>query len=74
MLTYHLANIVDDHLMEISRVIRGEEWLPRDVFDNYQYAHPATADFYTRFRNGEKMKTGWVNESDYEKAVIKEIK
>ena len=26
--TYHLANIVDDHLMEISYVIRGEEWLP----------------------------------------------
>ena len=26
--TYHLANIVDDHLMEISHVIRGEEWLP----------------------------------------------
>ena len=26
--TYHLANIVDDHLMEISEVIRGEEWLP----------------------------------------------
>jgi glutamyl-tRNA synthetase len=28
MPTYHLANIVDDHLMEISHVIRGEEWLP----------------------------------------------
>lgn len=26
--TYHLANIVDDHLMDISHVIRGEEWLP----------------------------------------------
>ena len=26
--TYHLANIVDDHLMEVSHVIRGEEWLP----------------------------------------------
>ena len=26
--TYHLANIVDDHLMEITHVIRGEEWLP----------------------------------------------
>ena len=26
--TYHLANVVDDHLMEISHVIRGEEWLP----------------------------------------------
>ena len=28
MPTYHLANIVDDHMMEISHVIRGEEWLP----------------------------------------------
>jgi glutamyl-tRNA synthetase len=28
MPTYHMANIVDDHLMEISHVIRGEEWLP----------------------------------------------
>lgn len=26
--TYHLANVVDDHLMEITHVIRGEEWLP----------------------------------------------
>lgn len=26
--TYHLANIIDDHLMEVSHVIRGEEWLP----------------------------------------------
>jgi len=28
MPTYHLANIVDDHLMEITHVVRGEEWLP----------------------------------------------
>ena len=28
MPTYHLANVVDDHLMEISHVVRGEEWLP----------------------------------------------
>src|SRR5690606_40933359 len=28
MPTYHLANVVDDHLMGISHVIRGEEWLP----------------------------------------------
>lgn len=30
--TYHLANVVDDHLMEISHVIRGEEWLPSAPF------------------------------------------
>ena len=28
MPTYHLANVVDDHLMKISHVVRGEEWLP----------------------------------------------
>ena len=28
MPTYHLANVVDDHLMKITHVIRGEEWLP----------------------------------------------
>ena len=28
MPTYHLANIVDDYLMKITHVIRGEEWLP----------------------------------------------
>lgn len=49
MPTYHLANIVDDHLMEISHVIRGEEWLPSlalhyqlyDAFgwDKPQFAH-----------------------------------
>ncbi len=26
--TYHLANVVDDHLMQITHVFRGEEWLP----------------------------------------------
>lgn len=26
--TYHFANVVDDHMMQISHVIRGEEWLP----------------------------------------------
>ncbi|WP_299393716.1 glutamate--tRNA ligase [uncultured Gelidibacter sp.] len=49
MPTYHLANIVDDHLMEITHVIRGEEWLPSlalhfqlyDAFgwDRPQFAH-----------------------------------
>ena len=28
MPTYHLANVVDDHLMHITHVVRGEEWLP----------------------------------------------
>ncbi len=37
MPTYHLANIVDDHLMEISHVIRGEEWLPSAPLHVYLY-------------------------------------
>ncbi len=37
MPTYHLANIVDDHLMEISHVIRGEEWLPSLALHQQMY-------------------------------------
>lgn len=33
--TYHLANVVDDHLMEITHVLRGEEWLPSAPSTNY---------------------------------------
>jgi len=35
MPTYHLANIVDDHLMGITHVIRGEEWLPSSTYYYY---------------------------------------
>ena len=35
--TYHIANVVDDHLMEISTVIRGEEWLPSLPFHHLLY-------------------------------------
>ncbi len=37
MPTYHLANIVDDHLMEITHVIRGEEWLPSTAHHQLMY-------------------------------------
>ena len=37
MPTYHLANVVDDHLMQISHVIRGEEWLPSLALHNLLY-------------------------------------
>lgn len=39
MPTYHLANIVDDHLMEITHVIRGEEWLPSAPLHALIYKH-----------------------------------
>ena len=35
--TYHFANVIDDHLMEISTVIRGEEWLPSLPFHDLLY-------------------------------------
>jgi len=48
MPTYHLANIVDDHLMEITHVIRGEEWLPslalhQMLYDAFGWKAPAFA-------------------------------
>ena len=48
MPTYHLANIVDDHLMEISHVIRGEEWLPslalhQQLYDAFEWQAPQFA-------------------------------
>jgi glutamyl-tRNA synthetase len=48
MPTYHLANIVDDHMMEISHVIRGEEWLPSMplhvlLYRAFQWERPAFA-------------------------------
>ncbi|MDR2980077.1 MAG: glutamate--tRNA ligase [Bacteroidales bacterium] len=48
MPTYHLANIVDDHLMEITHVIRGEEWLPSAplhvmLYRAFQWNAPAFA-------------------------------
>ena len=43
--TYHFANVVDDHLMEISHVIRGEEWLPslalhQLIYDAFEWTVP----------------------------------
>src|SRR5574344_1871089 len=47
--TYHLANIVDDHLMEISHVIRGEEWLPSAPLHVLLYEAFGWADTMPRF-------------------------
>jgi glutamyl-tRNA synthetase len=48
MPTYHLANIVDDHRMEITHVIRGEEWLPSlplhiMLYRSFGWSHPEFA-------------------------------
>lgn len=37
------------------------------IFDDYPFANEETADFYNRLLNGEKVKAGWINASDYEK-------
>jgi N-sulfoglucosamine sulfohydrolase len=41
------------------------------VFDKYIYAEEATRHFYERYMRGEKLKAGWVNESDFEAGPIK---
>lgn len=46
--TYHLANVVDDHLMKITHVIRGEEWLPSTpkhalLYDYFEWERPVFA-------------------------------
>ena len=47
--TYHFANIVDDHLMEITHVIRGEEWLPSAPLHVLLYRAFGWADTMPRF-------------------------
>lgn len=47
--TYHLANIVDDHLMEITHVIRGEEWLPSSPLHVMLYDAFGWSDSMPRF-------------------------
>lgn len=46
--TYHLANVIDDHLMEISHVIRGDEWIPSTplhvlLYNAFGWEHPVFA-------------------------------
>lgn len=47
--TYHLANIADDHLMEITHVIRGEEWLPSAPLHVLLYRYFGWTDTMPRF-------------------------
>ena len=47
--TYHLANIVDDHLMEVTHVIRGEEWLPSGPLHVSLYRYLGWSDTMPRF-------------------------
>jgi glutamyl-tRNA synthetase len=47
--TYHLANVVDDHLMEITHVIRGEEWLPSAPLHVWLYQSLGWAESMPQF-------------------------
>ena len=38
-----------------------------DLFDKYEYADPSGLNFYERYLNGEKLNSGWVNKTDFEK-------
>lgn len=49
MPTYHLANVVDDYLMEISHVIRGEEWLPSAPLHVLLYTYLGWGDVMPQF-------------------------
>ena len=49
MPTYHLANVVDDHLMHITHVIRGEEWLPSAPLHVLLYQYLGWADTMPQF-------------------------
>jgi N-sulfoglucosamine sulfohydrolase len=60
---------------QMERELRGQQD-PRmfgrgAVFDTYVYAEENVRNFYERFMRGEKVRAGWVNESDFEPSVIK---
>ena len=59
--TYHFANVVDDHLMKISHVIRGEEWLPSlalhiKLYDAFGWTAPAFAHLPLILKSSGKGK------------------
>ncbi|MCB1230784.1 MAG: sulfatase [Verrucomicrobiae bacterium] len=78
-----LTNLADDPKFadqkselrnELEEALREQED-PRmegngDYFDQIEYVNPATKSFYERFMSGEKLKAGWVNESDFEKEPL----
>ena len=41
------------------------------IFDTYQVATPSVRNFYERYLKGEKVKAGWVSETDFEKEPLK---
>ncbi len=41
-----------------------------ELFEHYPYAEDGRRDFYERYHTGEKLQTGWVSDSDYEKEPL----
>lgn len=79
--TYHLGVVVDDHLMEITHIIRGEEWIPSTpkhivLFESFGWEIPAFAHV-SLLRNPDKSKLSkrknpvWTSEY-LEKGILKE--
>lgn len=68
------ADLKNELRKELEEKLRQQED-PRiegngDYFDQIEYVNPATKNFHQRFMAGEKMKAGWVNESDFEKEPL----
>ena len=62
MPTYHLANVVDDHLMQITHVVRGEEWLPSLalhtlLYQAFEWTPPLFAHLPLLLKADRKRKT-----------------
>lgn len=79
--TYQLANVIDDHLMEITHVIRGEEWLPSTpkhilLYEAFGWEHPEFAHIpllLNKDRSKLSKRQGDVSVEDYiEKGYSKE--
>jgi len=76
--TYHLANVVDDHLMQITHVIRGEEWLPSTpkhwlLYEFFGWTEPEFAHLPLLLnpdRSKMSKRTGDVAVEDYRKRGI----
>ena len=79
MPTYHLANVVDDHLMEITHVIRGEEWLNSDKSKLSKRKNPTSINFYERMGFLPEAVTnylgrmGWSMPDEREKFTLDEM-
>jgi arylsulfatase A-like enzyme len=69
------SEIMDRMKLEMARRLE-EQQDPRmagngDIFDSYLYSNEKDRNFYERFMSGEDVKAGWVNETDFEREIVK---